>query len=51
MNRLLNMVMRQLMRAGTKSLEAGGQPMTPEQKAAQKRVAKAIKATRRINRI
>ncbi len=45
------MVMRQLFRAGTNKLEAGGQQLTPEQKEAQKRVNKAIKATRRINRI
>lgn len=51
MNRLVNMLMRQLLRAGTKNLASGGTPLTREQKEAQKRVAKAIKATRHINRI
>ena len=51
MHRLVNMVLRHLMRAGTKHAASGGQSLTPEQREAQKRVNKALKATRRINRI
>ncbi len=51
MNRLLNLVMRQLLRVGMQTMNANGTPLTPEQREAQKRVNKAIKASRRINRI
>jgi hypothetical protein len=51
MTNVLRMVLRQLMKAGINQVEASGKPLTAEQKAAQKRVQKAIKATQRMNRI
>ena len=51
MTRIINMVFNQLIRTGTSKLEKSGDPLTAEQKAAQKRVRKVMKAARRMHRI
>ncbi len=51
MTNMLRMILRQLTKVGIDHVQAGGKPLTAEQKAAQKRVRKAIKATQRMNRI
>jgi hypothetical protein len=51
MSRIINMILNQFMKVGASRLENSGPTLTPEQKAAQKRVRKVMRATRRMNRI
>ena len=51
MTRIVNMILRRLVKAGTKQLGSDQTPMTAEQREAQKRVRKAMKATQRMHRI
>lgn len=50
MTRILTMIRRRLARSTVSSISAHGNVVTSEQKAAEKRVQKAMKTTRRMNR-
>jgi hypothetical protein len=51
MNRIVTMILRQLINSGMTRATAASGALTKEQKEAQKRVRQAMKATRRMNRI
>lgn len=51
MTRIINKLFNQLLKSGASKLEKSGPGLTADQKAAQKRVRKVMKATRRMNRI
>ena len=51
MTHILRMILRHLTKAGTDRPTNGSQRLSAEQKAAHKRVQKAIRATERMNRV
>ncbi|MEM9576182.1 MAG: hypothetical protein AAF999_04110 [Pseudomonadota bacterium] len=51
MTRIFIMVFNQLMKTGAAKLEKSGNPLTPGQKTAQKRMRQVMKVVRRLHRL